>query len=110
VDAVGFREPEGRRTGLLYRESKASVSGLDPDGVHAGLGVCWFALFLFNVLASGDTFAMQVLVGTAFVLRGLAGMTPSERARLAGGLRAATALLGGLVLGFVSVNVAGRLL
>jgi hypothetical protein len=53
---------------------------------------------------------MQVLIGTAFVLRGLAGMIPSERARLAGGLRAATALLGGLVLGFVSVNVAGGLL
>jgi hypothetical protein len=94
VDAVGFREPEGRRTGLL----------------HAGLGVCWFALFLFNALASGDTFVMQVLIGTAFVLRGLAEMIPSERARLAGGLRAATALLGGLVLVFVSVNVAGRLL
>jgi len=96
VDAVVFREPEGRRTGLLY----------------AGLGVCWFALFLFNVLASGDTFAgtMQVLIGTAFVLRGLAEMIPSERARLAGGFRVATALLGGLVLVFVSVNVARRLL
>ena len=53
---------------------------------------------------------VQAVLGTAFVLNGLTELFPPDRTRLAGGLRVVTALLAGLVLAFVSVNVAERLL
>ena len=96
VKAVVFREPEGRRRGLI----------------NLGFGVLWFVLFLFVVLggAAASDGVVQAVLGTAFVLNGLAELLPPDRTHLAGGLRVVTALLAGLVLAFVSVNVAESLL
>ena len=91
VEAVVFREPEGRRSGLIY----------------IGFGVLWFVLFLFIVFGGGTASdgVVQAVFGLAFVLAGLAELLPPDRKRLAGGLRVVTWFLAGLVLVYVSASL-----